>query len=280
MLRSTLLAIFVGLYLPASVALFTKDVLFQPPVPPRGDQKTLLGASATISGAWQTDARGSVRARPLNPWAVQRTPSNRLKRSISNLDLPTLEGLVVDIGFSSILGLAADLFCQLACERTSLGAIDWRRSIALSLFSGLYVGGFCNFVFALYEPLAAFLVLKRAPWANKNMRPGRGVNNVVKPWQEGSISSLAENLLHMPLVYLPTFFILVEGPLKGRELAYAVGELRRNWWPTLKSSWCFWGPFMSLNFAVVPAALRVRAVTSANFIWTVLLSSISAKTAI
>ena len=56
-----------------------------------------------------------------------------------------------------------------------------------------------------------------------------------------------------------------------RRLSYPVSVLRGAWVETWASCTLFWVPYMSANFALVPAALRVRAMAVGNLAWCVVI---------
>lgn len=90
---------------------------------------------------------------------------------------------------------------QFVCEGANILTFDRRRAAAMTAFSGLYMGGFCHFVFATYAPFSVAVTnaLRRVrdKALGKVSFPG-----VVKPsaFAEGCISSLAENLMHVPFL--------------------------------------------------------------------------------
>jgi protein Mpv17 len=91
---------------------------------------------------------------------------------------------------------------------------------------------------------------------------------------QGVISTVADNFIHVPILYLPTYFVAV-GTLQGLPVDQSIQEMQDSWWPTLGSCWAFWVPFMAVNFSLVNPAQRVKAVAGANFCWTVFLDYIT-----
>ena len=106
----------------------------------------------------------------------------------------------------------------------------------------------------------------------------------VKAWPAGSkfetfMSLIIDNVVHVPFVYIPTYFITV-GAMQGETLSQSLGVLNSQWpSPAVTSSWAFWVPVMSINFSVVPMMYRVQVVGVANFVWTVMLDYITHEAA-
>lgn len=175
------------------------------------------------------------------------------------------KALARDTAIASGLGLCADLVCQCGFEKKPLGSIDQRRAAAVAAFSGVYIGVVCTSVYSLYPPLSAFLI-RSSPFR----LPGSPARI------QGAVSTLADNLLHVPFLYIPAYFLTV-GPMQGDSFSDTSATLREQWWPTLSTCWLFWCPFMAVNFSVIPATHRVRAVAVANFCWTITLDYITHK---
>lgn len=173
-----------------------------------------------------------------------------------------------DTAIAGFLGLAADIFTQTVCEKKPLTSIDKQRSFAIALFSGSYLGIACNYIYSLYPNLARSILTSNAfrkvmPTKLCDMRSTTGV-----------ISTVADNFVHVPVLYLPSYFVAV-GTLQGVPLTNSIQEMQDSWWTTLGSCWAFWLPFMAVNFALVPPLHRVKAVAGANFCWTVCLDYIT-----
>ena len=109
---------------------------------------------------------------------------------------------------------------------------------------------------------------------------GDPTHRSVKNWPAGSkfetfISLLVDNIVHVPLIYVPTYFITV-GAMQGETLSQSLGVLNSQWpAPAVTTSWAFWVPVMAMNFSIVPVAFRVQVVGVANFVWTVVLDYIT-----
>ena len=174
-----------------------------------------------------------------------------------------------DVIIAGSLGLGADLFCQCVCEQKSLESVDRRRAASIAIFSASYLGVCCNYIYSLYPALAT-AVMKSHSF--QKMAPHMLEPRLVR----GGISTMADNLVHVPILYLPSYFLAV-GTMQGSSISASVEDMQASWWPTLGSCWAFWMPFMALNFAAVPQAQQVRAVACANFCWTVTLDYITQK---
>ena len=167
-----------------------------------------------------------------------------------------------DICFGTVSGGAADAVCQ-ALEAQGAGCrqpdgrrhwFDWRRSLAFSSFTGLYLGGCCSRIYALY-PRVAQRLLGRAP----------------TPREEGALSTVLDNFLHVPFVYMPTFY-LSTALIRGEDFASALTTLRAHWRESVAACMVCWLPTQFLIFSVVPVGARVRCVAAGDFVWNILLS--------
>mmetsp|Transcript_25649 Transcript_25649/g.39428 ORF Transcript_25649/g.39428 Transcript_25649/m.39428 type:complete len:179 (+) Transcript_25649:202-738(+) len=176
--------------------------------------------------------------------------------------MPLLPTLLRDTIFAGGLGLGADLVCQLGFEQKRPDEINCRRAASVAMFSGAYMGIVCSYVYSLYPPLAALVMRSSRMCPTKTMKV------------QGVVSSVADNALHVPALYIPAYFMTV-GPLQGVSLMDSCSTLKEKWWDTTSTCWMFWMPFMAVNFTVVPASHRVRAVAAANFVWTIALDYIT-----
>lgn len=171
-----------------------------------------------------------------------------------------------DTFIAGFLGLSADIFTQTVCENKDLHSIDKQRTAAIALFSGSYLGIACNYIYSLYPSLARGI-------ANSSAFRKR-IPNVCGAKSTGVISTIIDNFIHVPMLYLPSYFMAV-GTLRGAPITHSLEEMKDSWWTALGGCWAFWVPFMAINFALVPPAQRVKAVAGANFCWTVCLDYIT-----
>jgi protein Mpv17 len=170
-----------------------------------------------------------------------------------------------DTAIAGILGLSADIFTQTVCEKKALSSIDKQRSFAIALFSGFYLGVACNYIYSLYPTLASSVIRSNL---FQRMLPACETRS------QGVISTVADNFVHVPVLYLPSYFVAV-GTLQGLPIDQSIQEMQDSWWHTLGSCWAFWVPFMVVNFSLVNPTQRVKAVAGANFCWTVCLDYIT-----
>jgi protein Mpv17 len=174
--------------------------------------------------------------------------------------------LGVDICTATALGFAGDIACQ-RLEGTTNDNIDKRRLLAVSLYDGLYIGGFLHFLYQLYPPavrVAANLV-SSAPLRKRLLNQSSFSH---------ALGCAAVDNVHCALIYLPTFFVGV-GLLQGESFDAVVTTLRREWREAYAYCTAFWLPFMSLNFLYVPASHRVRAMASANLLWNIVIDFVA-----
>ena len=95
-----------------------------------------------------------------------------------------------------------------------------------------------------------------------------------------TITKLALNQVALSCTLTPSFLIwsgTVEAPLHGVAVDWAqLGDRLRSELPTLlPTSFCFWLPFNSINFMVVPPHLRVAFISSVSVAWGGYLSFVS-----
>lgn len=183
-----------------------------------------------------------------------------------------------DTAIAGILGLGADLFCQCVCEKKDWksGEVDKQRALAIAIFSGSYLGVACNYIYSLYPALAKSVMKSSSFQRILLSLPSLTKVRLCESKTQGAICTMADNLIHVPVLYLPTYFFAV-GTMQGIPITTIGKDMQESWWSTLGSCWAFWIPFMALNFTAVPPAQRVRAVAGANFCWTVTLDYLTQK---
>lgn len=172
--------------------------------------------------------------------------------------------LGVDVCTGAGLAFAGDVVCQ-KIEGNAI--IDARRLRAMTLFGGLYTGAFLHFLYPLFPNAvrAAANLVSSAPLRKRLLDQ--------TSFSHAFGCAVVDNV-HCALIYLPTFFVGV-GLLQGESFDAAVATLRREWSDAYVYCSAFWLPFMSLNFRFVPQSHRVRAMVSANLLWTVVIDYVA-----
>ena len=165
-----------------------------------------------------------------------------------------------DVAVAATTGFSADLTCQTLWEGKNVKELDFRRLASITTFSGLYIGSICNGVYQLYPRLASRLL--------QQVGPGQPLQLSSKSL--GIFSTMIDNFVHVPLLYLPSYFVAI-GYMQGRSTLEIQAAFQDEYVTTLTSCWGFWVPFMGLNFALLPVAHQVRAVAAGNFVWTMAL---------
>ncbi len=173
-----------------------------------------------------------------------------------------------NVFFSAGVGMAGDLVCQRWVELTD--RVDWRRTIAVTTFNAIYIGGVCDLVYKAY------------PWISR--RVVRGLERALVPAARlsersllvahGTVGSVVDNFAHVPLIYIPSFYIAT-GLMRGDDSVAIGTTLRSRWWSSVVSCWTLWIPFQAVNFALIPPNARVGAVVTMNFVWTIVLDVIA-----
>uniref|UniRef100_A0A7S3AQ08 Uncharacterized protein n=1 Tax=Haptolina ericina TaxID=156174 RepID=A0A7S3AQ08_9EUKA len=86
--------------------------------------------------------------------------------------------------------------------------------------------------------------------------------------------TLLNQLLVVPLLYVPMFFLL-SGLTRGLGLKAIVAGARQRYLPLLCSNWRFWLPVQTLCFACLTPDLLVPVTCCAGIVWNLILSSIA-----
>jgi len=146
------------------------------------------------------------------------------------------------------LGISGDFICQVGIEGKSFrdGSFEWRRCLGLGTFSAFY----SRVNLALYKAYP-----KCIPASIKKRR-----------WTEGFCSSLLDNLVHSPLLYLPSFFVWT-GAVEGKSISTSLEDMERKFAPIFRSLLLFWVPVNTICFAAVPKQKRLLFVGVANLLW-------------
>jgi len=190
--------------------------------------------------------------------------------------------LASDVCSASMLGCVGDLICQLGAERRSISldtmrwrnqgeepidqqTFDPRRLASLTVFGGIYIGGFLHFLYKGY-PLAVQGASWCLPFISSTLRKQlRDKGSTAHTFGCACLDNA-----HNGAIYLPAFFFGA-GLLQGDSLSEVSNTTRREWPEAY--AWCtaFWLPFTWINFSIVPPVHRVNAMASANLVWSVAL---------
>jgi len=170
--------------------------------------------------------------------------------------------LARDVALAGVAGAGADAICQhfeahIDSKKDADKDFELSRNLAFAAFGGVYIGGVCGRIYSLYPRIAQKMF-------GKNLTPKL----------EGVVSSCLDNFLHVPFLYIPSFYMCT-GILRGEGIEATVQTLRSSWAETVFSCCAFWIPAQYVIFSKVPAAWRVRAVASGDFVWNVVLSYIA-----
>mmetsp|Transcript_96451 Transcript_96451/g.245117 ORF Transcript_96451/g.245117 Transcript_96451/m.245117 type:complete len:221 (-) Transcript_96451:303-965(-) len=168
--------------------------------------------------------------------------------------------LARDVTLAGTSGAAADRICQ--GVESAGSASDSRRTAAFAIFTGVYVGGVCSGLYGLYPRIAARVLKARAT-----------------PRLEGAVCSALDNFLHVPLMYIPTFYLSI-GMMRGESWENSTKMFRDSWGETVVTCWAFWIPAQFIIFSKVPAALRVPAVAAGDFAWNMVLSFVANRSSL
>ncbi|KAL1510255.1 hypothetical protein AB1Y20_006579 [Prymnesium parvum] len=192
----------------------------------------------------------------------------RLCRALAPFDR---RALAHDVASASTLGLVGDVACQYFVEGRRMPgrstdadrALDPRRMMALMLFNGAYVGTFLHFLYKTY-PVVVFAAASR-------LRPSPLKSHLLceNATMHAHACAWVDNV-HCGVLYIPVYYFSV-GLLQGVSAADSANNLLKEWLSTYTSCSAFWVPYMSANFAFVPANRRVQAMALGNLVWSVVI---------
>jgi len=140
-----------------------------------------------------------------------------------------------------ILGFVGDVICQKVVEKKT--EMDWKRTGRFVFFCTYYQGMIDTGVYRFYDRLKLTPIKK----------------------------SLVDNFLHVPLAYMPAWF-LTDGLLSGRTPTEVAMEKKDNYIRTLAACATMWIPYQYLNFRYFPPSMQVLAVNVGCLVWNVVLS--------
>ena len=161
------------------------------------------------------------------------------------------------------LGVIGDLVCQKFVEKEE--KIDWGRHRAFVTFATFYQGAISYRVYGLYTrflPSLLTYILPRSPRLASS------------PVTFGLASTVADNFLHSPLLYLPLFFITT-GLLQGQGPSDIKRAMDDSYFETIRACLGFWIPLQFVNFALVPERLRVLFVNFGCLLWNIVLDHLA-----
>ena len=142
--------------------------------------------------------------------------------------------------------------------------MDWRRLFAVSTFGAVYMGGAFYFLCQIF-PLVVCAVGRKLPARFALASQLQATSSAGH-----AFGCAIADTIHDSSFMIPFYFLSV-GWMQGDSFEKIKSNLRTEW---LTSSICgagFWLPVMTLNFAVIPAAYRVRTTAAANMAWSVII---------
>ena len=163
---------------------------------------------------------------------------------------------------------AADILTQLYLEDAA--EVSARRVGVFTVFGFWYLGGFQYWLyvrcFARWFPSAARFgehATLRARWNDT-----AGLVDLAKQCAAG-------NFLHIPFIFLPSFYLTQELTSHGLQDASpraALDACRRNWWSDCCAAWAIWLPGHAVFFSV-PLWLRLPVNHAMSFCYVCVLSA-------
>ncbi len=129
--------------------------------------------------------------------------------------------------------------------------VDLERLSKFTFFCAVYAGCFQHAVFNILFP---------------RLFPGNG-------WKVALKKTLADNFVHTPFVYLPSYFILKSMVDKDRgTVLLGMQEYHTAGLPVLVDCWSIWIPAQFVAFAFIPVNFRILYNAAVGTVWDTLLS--------
>jgi|EP00945_MAST-04E_sp_MAST-4E-sp1_P005587 hypothetical protein len=173
--------------------------------------------------------------------------------------------LAFSIAFGGLKNATADYMIQTRFEDAKEnGGVSMKRLVTFTTFGLFYVGGVQYIVFNRMLP--RFL-------------PGLLEGKNIK----AAISAVAfDQAIHMPFMYLPSFYLFRECGLGSGTSLSSIGKNAYNEWTNgfgsdMLASMCVFIPVQGLNFFFIPPHFRVPLLTSVGFGWVMGLSYFRGK---
>jgi hypothetical protein len=162
--------------------------------------------------------------------------------------------------------LSADLMTQRFIEGRE--EVDLRRAGLFTVFGFYYLGGFQYWLyvrcFGRWFPNARRF--GDHPTVAARLADAAGLRDLIA-------QTAAGNFLHIPLVFLPAFYVTQEVTERGRDASplAALARYRHNCWDDWISAWAIWIPGHALFFSV-PMWLRLPTNHAMSFAYVCVLS--------
>eukprot|EP00391_Amoebophrya_sp_Ameob2_P005808 CAMPEP_0178991718 /NCGR_PEP_ID=MMETSP0795-20121207/5694_1 /TAXON_ID=88552 /ORGANISM="Amoebophrya sp., Strain Ameob2" /LENGTH=299 /DNA_ID=CAMNT_0020683479 /DNA_START=540 /DNA_END=1439 /DNA_ORIENTATION=+ len=122
----------------------------------------------------------------------------------------------------------------------------------MATFCGWYQGGVDTFIYGLYS------------------RFGRHM----APLRFGIASALFDNFVHVPVGYLPAFYLTL-GAVQSQSWEEIKREMRNTYFQSWAACCTMWVPFQFVNFYFIPERFRVLFVNCACLVWNVIIDYIN-----
>jgi hypothetical protein len=176
--------------------------------------------------------------------------------------------LACGVAISTVKTSVADLVVQMTIERRE--RIDWRRNAVFASFGALWLGGvqyylYCHLMPSMFPSAVRF----NAQCLRRKLKDTVGQRQVL-------MQTAVDQLVHIPLFYFPTFYVLKASILAGTvslDVARdAVRQYTRVAWSDNLAQWTIFLPASLFNFGFSPLHLRVPVVAAVSFLWTMVLS--------
>ena len=163
-----------------------------------------------------------------------------------------------NLALGSFFGFTGDVICQFGVQKRSTSEFDHPRLWGLTTFFGFYASTFSLRIFAMYPKILPHFIMK-------------------SPFREGMVSSMLDNCVHSPFLYLPLFYVWT-GWFEGESAKHSLYKYADQFVPAMKALLVIWMPIQFLNFSIVPRNHRVAFVGLGNLVWNVIIDYISHET--
>lgn len=96
--------------------------------------------------------------------------------------------------------------------------------------------------------------------------PGLNIGKFGKDFRNTATRVAVDQLGFAPFVGVPLYFVAIS-LMEGKSTNQIQEGLREKWWPTVKANWVVWPAVQVVNFAFIPAHLRLFVVSLAGLGW-------------
>lgn len=159
-------------------------------------------------------------------------------------------------------GILADQCVQRFVENRTGSSVDYRRTLFFANFGWLYVG------------IGQYMIFNRAfPYVIKRIETK--LHMKMSKVKQATTMTLMDSCMHLPLIYLPSFYVSKEvfaNSLSLKTIKRGLTTWENNLVKDCSLQAAIFIPIQGFNFYWNPKHLRVPFIVAAGFIWMIVLS--------